>query len=282
MVLVVLAIAGSLLGLCADRTSRRALEAGIAARALQRRWGVRTLETACLAQAETILREGRREDEPPPAVVRLQMVLGGMTFDLVVADELAKANVNRIAAGRGTDAVRAGVAALSEGRWVLQVLPRPVEVPTDEVRTPKTLFVSLEQVFSAVSPAELLGAGAGIDIDAPAPGDLLTCWGNGKIHLRRAPPSVLREALKGVFTEYEVHRLVTLRDEAPEAGLGTLLSRLELDEKVRSEAEKWITETSTCHSLWVVARGRTRNWHRLSVRQQGDAENDAGNWTFEW
>jgi len=199
-----------------------------------------------------------------------------------VADELAKANVNRIAAMRGTDGVRAVVAALSEGRWVLQVLPRPVEVPTEEVRTPKVLFVSLEQVFQGVSPAELLGAGTGIDVDAPAPSDLLTCWGNGEVHLRRAPASVLRETLKGVLTEYEVHRLVTLRDEAPEAGLGTILSRMELDEKVRAEAERWITETSTCHSLWIVACGRTRDWVRLSVRQQGDAENDAGNWTFEW
>jgi hypothetical protein len=277
MVLVVLAVAGSLLGLCAHRTSRRALEVGIRERTLQRRWAVRSLEAVCLPQAEAILTEAGPEEGPPPASVRQTLDIGGTTFDLVVADEQAKANVNQVTAIRRTDGVRACAGALSEGRWVLQVVPRPVDVKTSEIRSPKVLYASLEQVFQNTAPEDLLGTR-----DRPGPAERLTCWGNGKVHFRRSPVAVLRVVLEGVLTEYQLHRLVTLRDEQPDAGLHEILAGMELDDKMREDAETRLTETSTCHSLWITARGKTRQWHRLSVTQQGDAENDAGHWTFVW
>lgn len=278
MVLVVLAVAGSLLGLCAHRSSRRALDAGLEVRGLQRKWAVWSIEATCLARAEAILVEGTPEGGPPPAIVRQSIDLGGQTFDLVVADEQAKANVNQVAAARGPDGVRACAGAVGEGRWVLQVLPRPVETKTAEIRSPRVLYVSLEQVFSDASAADLLGAGP----DRPGPADRLTCWGNGRVHFRRAPAAVLGQALDGLLTQYDLHRLLTLRDELPGAGLSEILARLGLKDTVQAEAEKRLTQSSTCHSLWIVARGRTRDWYRLTVRQEGDAENDAGRWTFVW
>jgi len=277
MVLVVLAVAGSLLGLCAHRTSRRALEAGVRERTLQRRWAIRSLEAVCLPRAEAILTEAGPEEGPPPASVRQTLDIGGTTFDLVVADEQAKANVNQVTAIRRTDGVRTCANTLSEGRWVLQVVPRPVEVKTGEIRTPRIVYASLEQVFRGTAPEDLLGA-----VDRPGPAERLTCWGNGKVNFRRSPVAVLRVILEGVLTEYQLHRLVTLRDEQPDAGLREILAAMELDDEVRREAEKCLAETSACHSLWIVVRGRTRQWHRLSVTQQGDAENDAGHWTFVW
>ncbi len=278
MVLVVLALAGSLLGICAHRTSRRALAAGVQERRLQRTWGMRSLDTACLARAEAILIEADREDRPPPAAVHRRITLGNTTFDLVVADEQAKANVNALAAERGREAIRASAGALSAGRWILQVVPRPVREKTGEIRSPQVLFASLEQVFADVSPADLLGTGP----DRPGPAEDLTCWGNGKVHVRRAPPTVLREMLTGALSEYQVHRLCLLREELPDAGLEELLGRLELESEERDRLRKRLTQDSNCHSLWIVARGRTRDWHRLIVNQTGDATNDAGRWTFVW
>lgn len=277
MVLVVLALAGSLLGVCARRTSDRILAAGIRQRQLQRKWGVRSLTAACLPRAEAILSDAEDEGKPAPAVVRRRIALGGTAFDLVIADEQAKANVNQVTAIRRTDGVRTCANTLSEGRWVLQVVPRPVEVKTGEIRTPRIVYASLEQVFRGTAPEDLLGA-----VDRPGPAERLTCWGNGKVHFRRSPVAVLRVILEGVLTEYQLHRLVTLRDEQPDAGLREILAAMELDDEVRREAEKCLAETSACHSLWIVVRGRTRQWHRLSVTQQGDAENDAGHWTFVW
>lgn len=284
MVLVVLALAGSLLGICARRTSDRALAAGLSARDLQRRWGVRSLQAACLGRAEAILSapaaDGRPAPPAPaaPAAVRRSITLGDAAFDLVIADEQAKANVNRIASLRDAGGLRSSLSALSAGRWVLQVLLRPVEQKTGEIRSPPLQYASLEQVFAAASPADLLG----VPPDQEGPAARVTCWGNGKVHFRRAETAVLREMLADVLSEYQVHRLSVLRDEMPEAGLSEILGRLELDATRLAAVQERVTESSSCHSLWIVARGRTRDWYRLCVAQAGDAGNDVGFWTLAW
>ena len=278
LVLVLLATAAALLALVARQTSRRALEAGARTRDVQRRWAVRGLEALCFARAEAILTGAAREGEPPPAAARVTVTLGGTPFDVVVADEQAKANVNRLAAEGGGERIIEAASALSEGRWVLQVVLRPVEMKTDEIRTPPMRFASLEQVFSAAGPADLLGAGP----DRPGPVQRLTCWGNGRVNLARAAPAVLRTALGDVLTEYDLFRLAALRDETPGGNVKEILGQLGLEDKVRAEAERRLTDSSACYSVWITAREKTRAWHRLGVRQQGDAENDAGRWTFVW
>jgi len=85
-----------------------------------------------------------------------------------------------------------------------------------------------------------------------------------------------------VLTEYELHRLLLLRDEKPDAGVRELLGRLDLKDKTLAEAAGRLTDASACHSLWITTCEATRRWHRLTVVQQGDAENDAGRWTFVW
>jgi len=278
MVLVVLALAGGLLGLCAHRTSRRALAAGVAQRDLQRKWGTRSLETLCLPQAEAILRKQSVNEDGPCAAVRRSFDLGGVTFDVVVADETAKANLNQIAADRGRGGLRHAVATLGEGRWPLQVILRPCEQPTGIIRTPPVQYASLEQVFAGASSGDLLGNGS----DRPGPSERLTCWGNGKVHFRRAPAPVLQEMLVGILTHYEVYRLEALRDDDPMLGLEELLTKLELEKETREAARRRLTSRSTCHSLWIVIHGLTRSWYRLAVRQEADAENDVGRWTFVW
>jgi len=278
LVLLVLAMAGTLLGLVAAQTSRRALEAGLAVRDLQRRWAVQSLESLCIPHSETILTDAAREGELPPTAVRTTITLGGTLFELFVADEQAKVNVNQLAASGGDSQVRMAASALSEGHWVLQVIPRPVEMSMDEIRTPPMRFVTFEQIFSNVRPTALLGTWP----DNPGPARCLTCWGNGRVNLTRATATVLRTALADVLTEYELCHLAALRDESPDASVQDLIAQLDLEDKVRKAAERQLTDSSTCHSLWIVAHEKTRDWYRLTVCQRGDAENDSGRWTFVW
>ena len=278
MVLVVLAVAGSLLGVSARRTGEAVLEAGVAARELQRTWAMRSLQAGCLPRAEAILLARAPEDGPAPATVWTTVRLGETPFDVVVSDEQAKANVNLLAAARGRAAVRASVSRLSDGRWPLQVLLRPVVQASGAIHTPPRVYASLEQVFASASPADLLGD----DADRRGPSERVTCWGSGRVHVRRAGRPVLRETLQETLTEAQLARLVTLREEMPEADIETLLRELELKEAEAAAVRARLVETSTCHSLWLVARGRTRRWFRLTVEEQGDAANDAGRWTFVW
>lgn len=277
MVLLVLAVAASLLAACARQTTRLALEAGAAERELQRRWGERAIEAACLPRAEAILGAAATETDPAPAAVRASVVLGGMDFDVMVADEAAKANVNLLAEKREPDALPAALSDLGAGRWSLQVIPRPIEPSGREIRSPRMRFVHLEQVYVTREPAALLGTA-----DRPGPASLVTCWGDGRVHFRRAPRDVLRTVLEGSLSAYAVDRLVRLREEDREASLEQLLKDLDLEDDARAAAFARLTSKSSCHSLWIVGRGRTRSWHRFIVEQAGDAGNDSGRWTFAW
>lgn len=277
MVLVVLAMGGSLLAVVAHRATGRSAEAGAAARDLQRKWGLRGLQTAYLGRAEEVLARHTTELEPPPVTVREKAILGGVEFDLIVSDEQAKANVNVVSARRDKDGLRACLAALSSGRWPLQVILRPVEEKSGAIRSVPLLYASLEQVFTVSGPVELLGTDS-----VAGPARRVTCWGSGKVNFRRAEPAVLREVLTPVLDEYQVHQLCLLRDAMPTAGLGAILAELELEKDTRAAAEKLLADGSSCHSLWIIARGRTRQWHRLCVKQVGDAENDAGACILDW
>lgn len=278
MVLVVLAVAGSLLAAVAHRTTLRSAQAGEARSALQRKWAFRSLQAVCFARAEEMLKEDTTDLAPPPVTARRRLSLGGTEFTVIVADEQAKANVNLVAARRDKDGLRACVSALSGGGWTLQVIPRPVEEKSAAIRSVPMRYASLEQVFFGVKgPMDLLGAEM-----RGGPAEKLTAWGNGKVNFRRAEASVLREALEGVLDEYEVHHLVTLREAMPSAGLSDILKQLDLKKETLAEAEKSLVDASACHSVWIVAGGKTRQWHRLYVRQEGDAENDAGSWILDW
>jgi len=278
MVLVVLAIAGSLLAVSARRTSERALEAGAAQRELQRKWGMRSIQTALLPRAEAILEEKTAEGDRPRVSAARAITLGDMGFAIVVGDEQAKANVNLIVALADRERLRGSISILNGGRWLLPVVLRPVQEKSGEIRSPPVQYASLEQVFAAPSPADLLGKAP----DAEGPAARLTCWGNGKLNFRRAEELVLRVVLSDILDEYQMHRLCVLREEMPEASVSGILGLLELEKDKRALLQKRVTDASSCHSLWIVAQGRTRNWCRLIVRQQGDEANDSGLWTFAW
>ena len=72
------------------------------------------------------------------------------------------------------------------------------------------------------------------------------------------------------------------REESPDGTLQEAMRHMELKKKDRLKLGKVLTDKSRCRSLWVIARGKTRNWYHLYVDQDGDMENDAQNWTLAW
>ena len=278
MVLVVLVIAGSLLAVSARRSAQEVLASGAAERELEMKWGSRTLETLAMVQAEELLDHRPAMLDLPPAITVDSVTLGGTVFDVVVTDEQAKANVNRVAAWPDKERLQDVLSALGAGRSNPEVVLRPVEMKSGEIRNPPLLYAGLEQVFVTTSPQDLLGAKAYGD----GPVGRITCWGNGKVNVRRAERIVLRQMLWDVLDEYQLHQLLVLREEKPGAGLGEMLPVVETDKDKRVEIEKRLTDSSKCHAVWIVAHGSTRNWYRLTVRQAGDEANDAGQWTFAW
>jgi len=301
MVLLVLVLAGAALAASARRSCDRALAAVEATEQVQLKWAMLSARAVGMAGAETWLTETAEEAEAPVTVARRRVTLGGLQLDLVAADEQAKANVNLLSArggdggGRGNSGGDADLADALRGlqgreRRALLVQLRPQTPREGVISALARRYESFDQVFAAAEPSALVDAGG----EDPCPTDRITCWGNGRVNVRRADREVMRYALAGLVTETELDAMCRLRLERPGCAADEMLAALELPDARLAPLAKAVTDTSLCHSLWIVARpvpgtgaaGANRRsgraWHRLFVVQRGDAENDAGEWTFQW
>lgn len=300
MTLGLLVLAATLLVGVGRASVRRALEARLEQAELQRRWGTASCRQAVLPYASEILARAEAERNRPVPVLRASVELSGRRYDLIVADEQAKANVNALLERgdkRGAEArIREAMSGSGLGN-ALNLRPEPLppragavagatSQPAGNVDPPRWIS-GFGQVFDDVGPERLLGR------DGNAPVERLTCWGSGAVNLMRVSDASLRLAASPLMSNLEIGRLIDARNAgfAPRtkkaplaagirpgavAGNGTanldaaarLLAEARVDPKVRRVVA--VTSTSTCFSLWVVSRDGRRAWYRLYV---SDASN---------
>jgi hypothetical protein len=272
---------------------------------LQRRWGVASCRKAVLPHAEAILSglEQERRRAAPNYVVAVR--LGGMTFDMIVADEQAKANVNAIlseadlalAETRIRQAVPgSGMANHIKLRATVGGLLQPIRTATTAPAVTQPVWAAgalavggWGQVFDVATPAQLLRPTPG----GRAPLDVLTCWGTGAINVRRASDTSLALAAGRSISGVEIGRLIEARDklferraaeggfdQSPADRLRELMTRT-AGESLKNKGNLGLAENSTCHSLWVISRDGRRDGYDLFVSDEADAKQPVV-WSFSW
>jgi len=271
--LALLVLAATLMVLVGRATLRRAGAAREAADDLQRRWGATSCRLAVMPAIESVLVDQQRKLNGPVAVHRARLRLGEQTFDLVLADEQAKANLNVLLDEGDLRTIETRMRETLTGTGIgqrVRLRPGPTIVSTvhaagGEGRNTSTApttrpllpqrVTGFGQIFDDVPPSQLIDAS-----------DWVTCWGNGLVNARRAPPAALKLAtsLSGV----EIAALLRLR-EGPTPG-GLLKSA-----NIRPRPGLHLAEGSACHSLWIVARSRRREWHYFSVLDESDERSPA-------
>jgi len=274
IVLMVLAIAGSVLAVVCRMSLERAMFAERAQADLQRRWGVLTCQAVLLPKAEAALSAGA----VPASEVRRDLHLGGQLFSLVFGDEQAKANVNllyRDAGLAGAENRVREVVASTKLRVELRPLSDGSETPgfgrkaggiaaagdgADPAELPRA-FESLGQIFVGAKPADLVEAHTGV-VPVTA---TLTCWGDGSLNFRRASPDAIREVCAATLSSAEITRLLDLRAKNPTADSSDLLDMLKLTDKTRAALDDLLVDDSSCRSLWIISRSAERNWYDLAV-----------------
>jgi hypothetical protein len=197
-----LVLAATLMVSVGRASLRRAAAAREAADDLQRRWGATSCRLAVMPAIESVLVDQERKVGRPVALHRARLRLGGQTFDVVLADEQAKANVNALLdeADRARVETRLREAMTGSGMGQLvRVRPDPSVVPigagvsggasTAPATQPLLAHrvTGLGQVFDNVPPERLIGAS-----------ELITCWGSGRVNVRRA---MLLEQIRHVVAE---------------------------------------------------------------------------------
>ena len=300
----VLVMTLGLLVLCATMlvtVSHAALRHASAARAardeLQRRWGAASCREAVLPNAEVILATAEAARRRPVPVLSTAVRLGGQEFELVVSDEQAKANVNAVLANADVSRAETRVRnALAGSGLANEVRIRPtygaIVEPVGVVTEGASLRVEgLGQIFDDVRPARLLRPIPGSKV---APAEMLTCWGTGAVNARRASAAALSLAAGRSITQVEINRIVEARDavfagrrvepSGQDGDPGTPgaprtpgerfrgLLHATASESLKNKGNLGLVQTSACHSLWIVTRGRAGEWYDLAVLDRSNPD----------
>jgi Tfp pilus assembly protein PilX len=279
-VLVLVLIVATLMAAVARRSAQRAMQARRAEAALQRRWIGNSAAQAFLPRVEKRLEEAAEQstDPVPPASVSLQWEVAERTIRVRLSDEQAKANVNRLAElleGRKLrDAIRR--LARTRGRSLRVELD-----PTDNQANaggggrdpfgargagnlPFPAYGSFDQLFKDPSRAILFEERGGRDRPG-GPASRITCWGDGRLHWRRAPEEALLKITRPVIGRHKASDLALMRRAAPDATLPELLRTLEIPTAEARLMEKHLSSAARCHSVLVTLESPNRTWHRLAV-----------------
>ena len=301
-----LVLAASLMVSVSRGTMRHTIAARLAVDEMQHRWGVISCRLAVLPYAESILLAAEVERHATSPSYRTHVRLGDEVFELTIADEQAKANVNVLLdhTDRATaeERLRQGLSGTGLGinvrlRPSASPLNGPSPVPTTSPTTKSIdapvglpVFIGgFGQIFEDASAEKLLAIQGSVRVT-----DLLTCWGGGRVNLRRVTPAGLQLAVGTKLSGVDQGRLLDMRNRVLQGTPLPLPKKgpVEKDPVLRMARAAGIdpknfdglislTETSTCHSLWITANDRRRTWHFFSITDETE-KNQPRNSAFVW
>lgn len=280
LVMVSVVITGIVLVGVARQSFRLALEAQARERELQARWGALSVQQLLLPTAPSLFEELEQmaddddeSDAPPPTSIRTVLVLGDRQFDVLLADESAKVNVNTLYHFGDRRAVERGVQqATTHARFVRPML-QPETMPLgqfpsgddeeDDAPPLPPAFRTWGQVF------DLSGAGAAAPIRRALPEltSQLTCWGSGRLNFRRAADSSIVEICRLVMTEGRARRVVRKLRENSRLRFENVLQQAGVGRDDQMKLQSLLTQQSACFSIWVTASGPDGFVRRFAVAQ---------------
>jgi hypothetical protein len=260
---------------------------------LQQRWGVISIRVAIMPFAEQILQTAEGIQKRAVPSMSSHIMLANQSFDVVISDEQAKANVNAMLGRANRNVVETRLRQVLAGQMSFKLrlrpepLPPPARGPVTRPATQPILPQQISgfgQIFDDANPQNLLM----LRYIAVSPASMITCWGNGAINLRRASEASLRLMLSPPATNIDVSHLIAARDAmlsgkkpampaqsvsqaqipalAPADPVRRMLSQAGASPDIASR----LTLGSSCHSLWIVAQPAGREWYYLTVLDESD------------
>ncbi len=298
LVLAVLVLLVTALAQLSTISIRRALAAADAQVRLQQRVGAESIERALLPRAAALFDTRQQAAEQQLQFgettgpldssryrIRDAVTFGGITFDVVLADEDAKLNLNRVyhAAGKSRvdQAVRdlVGPIAARAARTLPAVRPIP-ESPLggrDESEDAADQAAAAEEIprafrsWGEVFDLRRLAAVSGSDAALPNVTEQITCWGGGALNVPRASDEAIRAAAACILSDGAARRLVSRYRDNPAVPLEVLLVGEATSESERIALRRLLGQSSTHFSLWLDASTPARrSLRRFSVMRLTD------------
>lgn len=269
MTLVLIMLAALAQAGLARRSLQLATEANEAQQDLQQRWGTISCRRFLLDNAaerfELLEQEYRKQELPWPAPSQVagRVTLGTLDFSLMLADEEAKLNLNTLQS-RMPARFRQQVMQLASDMVPLSLRPDLSPRATQTRRW----YTSWGQVFPL---GHLLTQGNWALLREAV--SQITCWGSGKINIKRASDELLEAVIVQEIDAKTAREFLEARNEAMTIELDSLLSSLGLRRAQISKLRAWLTAESRCFSLWIAIADGKRTGYHLFI--QGDRNTTA-------
>ncbi len=269
--------------------AQMSLRMGVAAlqaqEALQRRWGMITIQRALLPAAGGLFHQREKlletTGEPLPGAPVLQgsLMLGRQRFELLLADEDAKANLNAIYHASGQADTEGALRRLLGPLGVLAVALRP-EVPSSaplrqraapmddedtdvEPPAPPPAFQSWGEVFDFTQ----LRSNSVSDRDLAGLTRQFTCWGSGRLNVRRAGDEAVLAVCRPVVEDGLARRLLDRYRETPDYDLRVLIEKEVIDPRKRAQLLEILGDSSSSFSLWIEASSERFRQQHFAIRR---------------
>lgn len=296
IVMACILIAGLAMVAISRQSLRMATDSIHAEQELQRRWGVASMQRTLLKAAPKILDDLEKQSRiagstgPHPSVVSTEVLLGGVKFDALIADEQAKLNLNLAYHLRGESHVRQMAERLKGGGELR--LRVTAEVPSaglasrtrpsdeddedEDSPPPPPAFRNWGQVFDLThahsTSTQSSSFGRGGTWQLPTATQKLTCWGRGEVNLARASDEVVVETCRPLLGPGVARRLVNEYREYPDRSLQQTALKLKMDERDTLQLGQLVTTRSSTFSLWlnVSSPGGNQQWFAVTSRKDED------------
>jgi type II secretory pathway pseudopilin PulG len=299
-VLLMVLVAIIVVGVAMSATARRSLLASVSAiesqRAMQRYWGMRSCQQTVLTASSQLfelsdrsIRFGRGKRTAFPATIEDRVVLGGQTFDLLLADEDAKANLNAIYDIGGRRPCEQAISQLSgalESRTMNLLPTRPSaesvkrlqarsenESETEDgsaaaipAMDDSPAFRSWGEVFDLVQVHRF----AGDDRHLAKMTKQLTIHGVGRLNVLRAADETVLNVCKSVIEDGLAQRLLEKIRETSLNEIDLILEQTITNVTDRANLRTLLGVSSSSFSLWIEATSVNARQQRFVVQSPNE------------
>ncbi len=295
-VLLMVLVAIIIVGVAMTATARRSLHASLAAiefqRSMQRRWGMVSCQRALLTSAAGIFevndlktRKQRGKQLAFPAILEDRVVLGGQTFDLLLADEDAKANLNAIYDAGGMRDCELSLNRLTGAMESRTVRLQPVRESNSKLtaklaaaseskldgqkRETNNSTVSLLPAFRSWGEVfDLLQVNriAGEDRQLAKMTRKVTLYGTGRLNVFRASDETVLAICTTVVQEGLAKRVLAKIRETSLGEIGLILERSVTNAEDRRGMQSLLSASSSCFSIWIEASDKSSRQQRLAIQ----------------
>ncbi len=295
-VLLLVLVAIIIVGVSLTATARRSLDASLAAiesqRSMQRRWGMVSCQRALLPAAAGLFdvsdlktRKMRGKQLAFPAIIEDRVVLGGQTFDLLLADEDAKANLNAIydvgskrvcelSVKRLTGAMEFRTIQLRPVRDSMSQLAAKLSAASESILDGENLesasfaknglpaFRSWGEVFDLLQINRIDGE----DRQLAKMTRKITLQGTGRLNVFRASDEAVLAVCTTVVQEGLAKRILAKIRETSLGEIRLILERSVTNADDRKALSTLLGTSSSSFSIWIEAADKSSRQQRLALQ----------------